>query len=55
VAGLYLSYYINVASGAVIVLVATLIFLLVFLFVPGRGWIWQRLGKAGGPSPLAAR
>jgi ABC-type Mn2+/Zn2+ transport system permease subunit len=46
-AGLYLSFYINVASGAVIVLVATLLFLLVFLFVPERGWVWQRLGRAG--------
>jgi manganese/iron transport system permease protein len=46
-AGLYLSFYINVASGAVIVLVATLLFLLVFLFVPERGWVWQRLGRPG--------
>jgi manganese/iron transport system permease protein len=42
VAGLYLSFYINVASGAVIVLAATAIFLLVFLFAPERGWVWQR-------------
>lgn len=46
VAGLYLSFYINVASGAVIVLVATTIFLLVFLFAPGRGWVWQRVRRA---------
>ena len=46
VAGLYLSFYINVASGAVIVLVATSIFLLVFLFAPGRGWVWQRARNA---------
>ena len=45
VTGLYLSFYINVASGAVMVLVATLVFLLVFLLVPGRGWVWQRLGR----------
>jgi manganese/iron transport system permease protein len=45
VAGLYLSFYVNVASGAVMVLVATLVFLLVFLFAPGRGWLWQRLGR----------
>jgi len=43
VAGLFLSYYLNVASGAAIVLVATFIFLLAFLFAPGRGVIWQRL------------
>ncbi|MCI0475038.1 MAG: metal ABC transporter permease, partial [Anaerolineales bacterium] len=37
VAGLYASFYINVASGAVVVLIATAIFLLVFLFAPTRG------------------
>ena len=42
VVGLYASYYLNVASGAAVVLVATLIFLLVFLFVPGRGLVWRR-------------
>lgn len=42
-AGLYLSYYLNVASGAAVVLVATAIFLAAFLFAPGRGmvWVWQ--------------
>ena len=45
-AGLYLSFYINVASGAVIVLVATAIFLLGFLLAPERGWIWQRRRNA---------
>lgn len=42
VVGLYVSYYLNVASGAAVVLTATLFFLLVFLFAPGRGWVWQR-------------
>ncbi len=51
VAGLYLSFYVNVASGAVIVLVATLVFLLVFLFAPGRGWLWQRLGQGRQAQP----
>ncbi len=37
VAGLYASYYMNIASGPAVVLVATLIFLVVFLFAPGRG------------------
>ncbi len=40
-AGLYLSFYINVASGAVVVLTATLIFVLVFLFAPERGAAWR--------------
>ena len=39
--GLYLSYYLNVASGSAIVLVATAFFVLAFLFAPRRGWVWQ--------------
>ena len=42
IAGLYASFYLNVASGAAVVLVATLIFLLVFLFAPRRGLVWRR-------------
>jgi len=42
VAGLYLSYYVNVASGPAIVLVCTAIFLLAFLLAPSRGLIWHR-------------
>ncbi len=42
VAGLYLSFYISMASGAAIVLVSTSIFLLAALFAPQRGWIWRR-------------
>jgi ABC-type Mn2+/Zn2+ transport system permease subunit len=41
VSGLYLSYYVNVASGAAIVLVCTLLFILVFLFAPTRGIVWE--------------
>ncbi len=41
VIGLYLSYYLNVASGAAIVLVCTGIFLAVFLFAPNRGVVWR--------------
>ncbi len=40
VIGLYLSYYLNIASGASIVLVATLIFLVAYFFSP-RGRIWR--------------
>ncbi|MCB8968007.1 MAG: metal ABC transporter permease [Ardenticatenaceae bacterium] len=43
VAGLYTSYYLNIASGPAVVLVASLIFVLVFLFAPERGYIWQKL------------
>ena len=43
--GLYISYYANIVSGSAVVLVATLVFLLAFLFAPRRGLItqaWQR-------------
>jgi ABC-type Mn2+/Zn2+ transport system permease subunit len=43
VTGLYLSYYLNIASGPTMVLVATALFGLVFLFAPGRGMIWRSL------------
>jgi len=43
VVGLYLSYYVSVASGAAIVLVCTLLFALAFVLAPRRGWLWRRL------------
>jgi ABC-type Mn2+/Zn2+ transport system permease subunit len=42
VVGLYASFYLNVASGAAVVLVATLVFVIVFLFAPSRGLVWRR-------------
>jgi len=39
--GLYASYHLNVASGAAIVLTTTIIFLVVFLFAPQRGLVWD--------------
>ena len=45
VIGLYASYYLNVASGAAIVLTATLFFLLVFLLAPRRGLVWEKLRR----------
>ncbi len=45
VAGLYLSYYLNVASGAAVVLVATALFLLALVLSPRQGlaaWWWRR-------------
>ena len=41
-AGLYLSYYVNIVSGSAIVLVATVVFLAVFLFQPRRGVLWKK-------------
>jgi ABC-type Mn2+/Zn2+ transport system permease subunit len=40
--GLYLSYYLNIVSGSAIVLTATAIFLIVFLFRPHRGLLWKK-------------
>lgn len=42
IVGLYLSYYISIASGAAIVLVCTLFFLLALSFAPRRGLAWRR-------------
>ena len=42
VVGVYASFYLNVASGAAVVLIATLVFVLVFLFAPRRGLVWRR-------------
>lgn len=55
IGGLYLSFYLNVASGAAIVLIATAVFLLAFLLAPRRGLLWQRYVRrprkhAGGPA-----
>lgn len=41
-AGLYASFYGNVASGATIVLTLTGFFVLVFLFAPQRGLVWRK-------------
>ena len=41
VAGLYLSFYRNIASGPAVVLTATAIFVLAFLFAPRRGIAWN--------------
>ncbi len=45
VAGLYLSFYISVASGAAIVLVCTVLFVIAFLFAPRRGWLWRQRSR----------
>jgi len=42
VTGLYVSYYLNIVSGSAIVLTATAIFLLVFIFHPRRGLLWKK-------------
>jgi manganese/iron transport system permease protein len=45
VAGLYVSYFRGVSSGASIILVATAIFLVVFLFAPRTGIVTTRVGR----------
>lgn len=46
VLGLYASFYLNIASGPTVVLVATFIFGLIFFFAPEKGVIVRRLGAA---------
>ena len=48
VIGLYLSFYLSVASGAAVVLTATFFFLLAFLFAPARGIVprWWHARRA---------
>jgi ABC-type Mn2+/Zn2+ transport system permease subunit len=41
--GLYFSYTYNLASGATIVLAATVLFILAFLFSPKQGLVWRTL------------
>ena len=48
VVGLYLSYYVSVASGAVIVLVCTAFFLLALLLSPRRGLVWAWIRRLRG-------
>ena len=45
VIGLYASYYLDVSSGAAVVLVATGFFLLAYLFAPRRGLVTRRLRR----------
>ncbi len=45
VIGLYLSYYVSIASGAAIVLVCTAFFLLALVFAPDRGLLARRLAQ----------
>lgn len=44
--GLYFSYTYNLASGATIVLAATTLFVLAFLFSPKQGLVWRSIKSA---------
>jgi len=57
--GLFLSYYVNIVSGAAIVLIATAIFFVAFLIAPRRGLLstrlWHRpVTAADTPAPASA-
>jgi len=66
VAGLYVSFYLDVASGPAIVILATAIFVFVFLLAPGSGLLGRRRRRSAsraarrravekpGPSALGA-
>lgn len=43
IVGLYLSYTYNLASGATVVLVATVLFAIAFIFSPKQGILWRAL------------
>jgi ABC-type Mn2+/Zn2+ transport system permease subunit len=43
--GVYVSFFINGSTAACIVLAQTLLFLLAFLFAPGKGWLSRRRGR----------
>jgi len=45
IGGLYLSFTYNLASGATIVLVATALFILSFIFSPKQGILWKSIQK----------
>jgi ABC-type Mn2+/Zn2+ transport system permease subunit len=47
VVGLYLSYYVSIASGAAIVLVCTALFVITLLFAPQRGVVWAWTSRPG--------
>jgi manganese/iron transport system permease protein len=54
VTGLYLSFYLNLASGAAIVLVETVLFGLALLFSPKSGWISRRRRARAASEPIAS-
>jgi ABC-type Mn2+/Zn2+ transport system permease subunit len=47
--GLYASYYLDISTGGAIVLVATAIFVLEFLFAPRDGILWRISRRAAAP------
>ena len=50
--GLYASYYLNIASGAAIVLTATIFFFIAYVFAPARGLFWTMWLRAARTNSL---
>lgn len=44
--GIYLAWHLRVAPSAAIVLTMTALFLLMFFFAPGKGYLWSLLGRS---------
>ncbi|QMT17313.1 metal ABC transporter permease [Planococcus maritimus] len=53
VVGLYFSYTYNLASGATIVLAATALFIIAFVFSPKHGLLWKKINSKKKQSELA--
>jgi ABC-type Mn2+/Zn2+ transport system permease subunit len=58
IVGLYISFYLNIVSGAAIVLTATLFFFVAYLFAPRAGLVWTLVRRpqssAGAADPLSS-
>ena len=46
VAGMYIAWHGRIAASAAIVLTMTALFLLAYLFAPGKGYVWSLLGHS---------
>jgi ABC-type Mn2+/Zn2+ transport system permease subunit len=46
IVGLYISFYLNIVSGAAIVLTATLFFFVAYLFAPRAGLVWTLVHRS---------
>ncbi|MCU0572644.1 MAG: metal ABC transporter permease [Syntrophobacteraceae bacterium] len=47
--GLFLSFHVNIASGAAVVMTATFLFMVAYLLAPHRGVLWRTLRRKGTP------
>ena len=46
VVGIYIAWHSSIAPSATIVLTMTTLFLLAFIFAPGKGYLWSLLGRS---------